>query len=235
MSLIIGITDTSSRYENYPAWVKGGRTDIEIIRLSHSENNAHEVDKCHGVLFSGGVDLHPKWYGRSETSYTGSPDSFDLKRDEFEMDVLRRARTINIPILGICRGMQLINVALGGSLFLDLETMGKNDHTRHGLTDGIHDITVVKNSLLFSITNELQGTVNSAHHQAVNKVSPMLRVTALSEDHVAEAAEFKEAEGKPWMLLVQWHPERLRHTHPGNPLEADIRKAFLQAAENHKK
>lgn len=231
MGLKIGITDTASRYENYPAWIKGSRTDVEIVRLSHSENNAHEAEKCHGVVFTGGVDLHPKWYGRSDTSYPGSPDHFDLKRDEFEMEVLRRVRAVNIPILGICRGMQLINVALGGSLLLDLESMGKEDHTRHGLTDGIHDITVVKNSLLFQITRELQGTVNSAHHQALNKVAPMLRVTALSPDHVAEAAEFKEPEGKPWMLLVQWHPERLRHTHPGNPLEADIRKAFLEAAE----
>jgi putative glutamine amidotransferase len=235
MSLTIGITDTSSRYENYPAWIKGGRTDIEIIRLSHSENNAHEVDKCHGIVFSGGVDIHPKWYGRSDISYPGSPDSFDVRRDEFELEVLRRVRILNLPILGICRGMQLINVALGGSLFLDLETMGKNDHTRHGLTDGIHDITVVKNSLLFSVTRELQGMVNSAHHQALNKVAPILRITALSEDHVAEAAEFKEPGGKPWMLLVQWHPERLCNTHPGNPLEADVRKAFLNATEKNQK
>lgn len=232
MKLKIGITDTASRYENYPAWIKGGSADIEIIRLSHSENNAHEVETCQGVVFSGGVDIHPKLYGRSDISYPGSPDKFDTKRDEFELEVFRQCRIHQKPVLGICRGMQLINVALGGSLYLDLETVGKEDHTRHGLTDGIHEVTLIKNTLLFEISKEICGTVNSAHHQAVNKIAPSLKISAYSPDRVAEAAEYTEPDGKHWLLLVQWHPERLHHNDPGNPLESEIRNAFLEVCKS---
>lgn len=228
MAIRIGITDTASRYENYPKWIKGDRADIEIVKLSASANNAHEVDTCHGVIFSGGVDIHPKFYGKTTEDYYKAPDVFDITRDEFELAIFKRTQELKKPVLGICRGLQLINVALGGTLILDLETSGKEDHTRHGMTDGIHDVTVIKNSLLFEYTKEFVGTVNSAHHQSINKIAPALKITALSPDMVAEAAEYKERENNSWMMLVQWHPERLHQTDPGNPLEMEIRNAFLQ-------
>lgn len=229
MGIRIGITDTASRYENYPAWVKGQRGDVEIVRLSASDNNVHEVETCLAVVFTGGVDVHPRFYGKSDENYAKAPDVFDLRRDEFELDVFRRAKAKGLPILGICRGLQLINVALGGTLVPDLETAGKEDHTRHGMTDGVHDVTVLKNSLLFGAAQELTGTVNSAHHQSIGKVAPELKITAYSPDLVPEAAEYAEKEGKPWMLLVQWHPERLHQNDPGNPLETEIRNAFFNA------
>lgn len=229
MGIRIGITDTASRYENYPAWVKGLRTDVEIVRLSAAENNAHEAESCQGIVLTGGVDVHPKFYGKSDENYAKAPDVFDTKRDAFELDVFKRAGEKGLPVLGICRGLQLVNVALGGTLVPDLETAGKEDHTRHGMTDGVHDVTVLKNSLLFGAVQELTGTVNSAHHQAIGKLAPGLKITAYSPDLVPEAAEYAEKEGKPWMLLVQWHPERLHLNDPGNPLETEIRNAFFKA------
>ena len=227
MSIRIGITDTASRYENYPKWIKGDRSDIEIVKLSAAQNNLQDVETCHGIIFSGGVDIHPKFYGKITEDYYKAPDVFDIARDEFELAVFNRTQELKKPVLGICRGLQLINVALGGSLVLDLETAGKEDHTRHGMTDGIHDVTVLKNSLLFECVQALTGTVNSAHHQSINKIAPVLKITAYSPDMVAEAAEYKDRENKPWMMLVQWHPERLHQNDPGNPLEIEIRKAFL--------
>lgn len=231
MNIRIGITDTASRYENYPAWVKGQRTDVEIVRLSAAQNNAHEVETCHAVVFTGGVDVHPRFYGKTDENYPKAPYTFDTLRDEFELDVFKRAQSKGLPVLGICRGLQLINVALGGTLVIDLETAGKEDHTRHGLTDGVHNITLLKNSLLFACSRELSGTVNSAHHQAIGKIAPGLKITAYSPDLVPEAAEYADKEGKPWMLLVQWHPERLHQNDPGNPLEIEIRKAFFEAID----
>ena len=228
MAIRIGITDTASRYGNYPAWIKGRRNDVEIVRLSADTGNAHEAAECDGIVFSGGVDIHPRFYGKTDEKYALAPDEFDIRRDEFELDVFRRAQTAHIPILGICRGLQLINVALGGTLVADLETAGKEDHTRHGMTDGVHDVTILKGSLLFQCAGELTGTVNSAHHQAIGKTAPGLKVTAYSPDLVPEAAEYADKDGKSWMLLVQWHPERLHLHDPGNPLETGIRDAFFK-------
>jgi len=232
MPIRIGITDTSSRYENYPKWIKGERADIEIVKLSADLNNLYELDSCQGIIFSGGVDVHPKFYGKTDENYFRAPDEFNVPRDEFELSVFKRTQELNIPVLGICRGLQIINVALGGTLVPDLESVGKEDHTRHGMTDGIHEVTIIKKSFLFDYTKELNGTVNSAHHQAIGKVSPELKITAYSPDMVAEAAEYKEKENNPWMMLVQWHPERLHQTDPGNPLEKAIRDAFLGALDN---
>lgn len=229
MSLRIGITDTTSRYENYPRWIKGDRNDIEIVKLSAQENNLQAIETCDGVIFSGGVDIHPSYYGKNTDDYYKAPDAFDRVRDDFELAAFALCKAQKKPILGICRGLQIINVALGGTLVLDLESVGKEDHTRHGLTDGIHDVTLIKNSFLFACSLALNGTVNSAHHQSINKVAPNLKITAFSPDMVAEAAEYKDKESEPWLMLVQWHPERLHQTDPGNPLEAGIRKAFLDA------
>lgn len=229
MDIVIGITDTASRYENYPAWITGNRTDIEIVKLSASLDNAHETTRCHGVLFSGGVDIHPKFYGFTNEKYAGAPDEFDLQRDEFEFSVFEIVRKHRIPALGICRGLQLINIALGGTLIPDLQTIGKLDHTRHGLVDGVHDVETNKDSLLYSITGTKQSTINSAHHQAIDKIAPTLNITAYSPDNVPEAAEYADFANNPWLLLVQWHPERLFQTNPGSPLEKEIQAAFLQA------
>lgn len=228
MTIRIGITDTASRYENYPAWIKGPRNDVEIVRLSADADNAHETADCDGIVFTGGVDIHPRFYGKTGENYANAPDEFDIRRDEFELDVFRRAQSVDIPVLGICRGLQLINAALGGTLVPDLEMAGKEDHTRHGMTDGIHEVTILKGSLLFECAGELSGTVNSAHHQAIGKTAPGLKVTAYSPDLVPEAAEYADKHGKSWLLLVQWHPERLHRNDPGNPLETGIRDAFFR-------
>jgi putative glutamine amidotransferase len=131
-------------------------------------------------------------------------------------------------VLAICRGMQLVNVALGGDLIQDLEESGKQDHRRHGDTDGGHEVTTEANSLLYQVTGVSTGNVNSAHHQAVGRLSEELMPDCFSPDGVVEGAEFKDKAGEPWLLCIQWHPERMKDKDT-NPLSKNIREKFLEA------
>ncbi len=232
MHLTIGITDTEAHYVNYPFWVKGDNKNIEIIKLS--QENSNELSKCDGVVLSGGIDTHPSFYGNPRANYPLAPKGFDIQRDEFELAVFKHTQQKSIPVLAICRGMQLVNIALGGNLLQDIEESGKHDHRRHGEVDGIHEISVAKGSLLHTITGCDKGIVNSAHHQALGKISNDLKVTSLSPDGIAESAEWKNADGKAFLLCVQWHPERLAQQQSGNPFTTAIREQFLKAAKEFK-
>lgn len=233
MSLLIGITDTEARYANYPSWIQGNDPNIEIIKLT--PENSGDLKRCDGIVLSGGIDTHPSFYGSQRLNYPLAPSPFNEARDVFELSVLKYAQENNIPVLGVCRGMQLVNIALGGDMIQDIEESGKSDHRRHGNLDGIHQIEVVKDSLLYTITGCEKGTINSAHHQALGKIADSLRVTGLSPDGIAESTEWKEPEGKPFLLCVQWHPERLAQQQPDNPFAKAIREQFIKAVQNFKK
>lgn len=232
MKITIGITDTEARYSNYPLWIKGKDPNIEIIKLSTS--NADEVKNCDGIVLSGGLDTHPNYYKNERSDYPFAPNEFDTKRDEFEFNVFKLAQENNIPVLAVCRGMQLVNIALGGDLIQDIEETGKPDHRRHA-EDGVHEITVVKDTLFYEITGLESGIINSAHHQALGKIASDLKVSAFSPDGIAEAAEWKNKEDKPFLLCVQYHPERLAQQQPENPFTRDIRKEFLKAVNKKTK
>ena len=229
MHLTIGITDSETRYENYPKWIKGNDLAIEIIKLT--PENKNELERCHGIVLSGGIDTHPKFYNNKNTEYPLAPKKFNEQRDEFEISVFNYAQKQNIPVLAICRGMQLVNVALGGNLIQDIEESGKKDHRSHDGTDGIHEITITKDSLLFEISGNEKEIVNSAHHQALSAVASDLKITAYSSDGIPEATERKNKSGKPFLLCVQWHPERLATLQPDNPFSNKIRETFLEAVK----
>lgn len=226
----IAITYTASRYENYERWVRGADSDIEVVMLSVDRDNLDDLRNCHGLVLTGGTDLHPDTY-RADAEYPNAPeDGFDRQRDDFEMAAFDLATLLNIPVLAICRGMQLVNVALGGTLVQDLEAASYADHKRHGMIDGEHPVRVVENTVLEFIITGLDGQINSAHHQAIGKLAPSLTISAWSEDNVPEAAEWLDRSDKPFLLCVQWHPERLSLTQPGNPFEENIRTSFLLSA-----
>lgn len=228
MHLTIGITITEARYSNYPLWIKGDNSEIEIIQLT--QTNSEDLKKCDGIVLSGGIDTHPKFYKNECISYQFAPKEYDVARDEFELHVFKFAQDKNIPVLAVCRGMQLVNIALGGDLIQDIEESGKLDHRRHD-KDGVHEITVVKDSLFYAVTGIASGIINSAHHQALGKIASDLKVSAFSPDGIAEAAEWKNKADKPFLLCVQYHPERLAQQQPENPFTRDIRKEFLKAVE----
>jgi putative glutamine amidotransferase len=158
-----------------------------------------------GLLISGGNDVDPTFYG--EKKKTGKL-SVTRERDLFEMDLLRKAKARGIPILAICRGMQLANVAFGGSLYQDFRMEPKFlNHTLEGSTiyNKKHPVIIEKPSQLFQIIKKERVMVNTGHHQMVKKVAPGWVVSVKSEkDGVIEGIEPK---GDVPIVCVQWHPE----------------------------
>lgn len=226
MSITIGITDTESSYENYHSWIQESDTNSTIIKLSPA--TVHLIGNCKGIILSGGVDTHPSFYNNKRLNYPLAPREFNMERDKFELSVFEYSQTNNIPVLAICRGMQLVNIALGGDMIQDIEETNRTDHRKINNKDRIHAITVQKNSLLHSITQSEYGNVNSAHHQALGNIAEDLKVTAVSHDGVAECIEWKDATGKPFLLGVQWHPERFTDELSNSPFSKNIRDYFFK-------
>ncbi|HTY58666.1 MAG TPA: gamma-glutamyl-gamma-aminobutyrate hydrolase family protein [Bacteroidota bacterium] len=211
--MIIGITDPmrdAATFEGYAALARKWIPGVEVQILSCVTGTFSEIGRCDALLLTGGGDIHPKFYSRDED--VALAREVKIGRDLFEFDVIREAMERGIPVLGICRGFQVFNVAMGGSLLPDIEAAGLPSHRREDERDRMHGVRVVKGSLLHSITGETEGTVNSSHHQAVDAVGRGLKVAARSDDGVIEALEWEEPAGKPFLMLVQWHPERLGET-----------------------
>ena len=221
----IGITDCK-KYKNYEQWFLNAPEDVEVIQLSYHDNNLYVVDQCDGIVLSGGEDVHPERYKRPDLLRHLNEDNINPTRDEFEWRVIEKSFALKKPVLGICRGLQLMNIYLGGSLIHDIPTV--KDHHGHGSKeniDGRHSIHVQENSLLHFITKNTSGEINSAHHQAVEKYADDLVITAISEPGIVETLEWASPQNKPWLLLVQWHPERMPDQ--DNPFASGIRTAFL--------
>lgn len=159
-----------------------------------------------GLILSGGEDVDPARYGESpDGARTVSPE-----RDAMEIDLLHRALERSVPVLAICRGMQMLNVALGGSLYQDLETkMGTGiDHDRYREFAGqIHSIRTEGAELLRDVFPDEDFVQNSAHHQGIHELAPVLTPVAWAPDGLVEAVELRDPSAA-WTAGVQWHPER---------------------------
>jgi putative glutamine amidotransferase len=203
---------------------------VEPVKLSIHTGNAADVETCDGILFSGGEDLHPVLYGKPEYVEEFGLEEIIPARDQFEYDVLRMALESKKPILGICRGLQLINVYLGGTLVPDIPALLQSAaHGKKNRLDQTHAIRVEPGSLLHSICGRELGTVNSAHHQSANRPAESLKISASGEPGIPEAMEWKDRTGKSWLLLVQWHPERMSDL--SSPFSAFVKNAFLKAVK----
>jgi putative glutamine amidotransferase len=227
--MIIGITDTlNSKFDSYVAWVRKVARDAEIIKLSLLLKNRQEIRRCDGLILSGGSDIHPKFYGREDLMEQLDKDDVNDKRDDFEFKVLKDALKQAIPILGICRGMQLFNVAHGGSMIVDVRSAGYANHAKtKEKKDRRHKVEIVPSTMLHWIVETTKGEINSAHHQAVDVIASGLRVTAKAPDGIVEGLEWEESENKPFMQLVQWHPERMEDF--SNPCSKNLLEHFILA------
>lgn len=163
-------------------------------------------ERLDGVLLPGGGDVDPSEYQAERHPTTGN---IDHDRDRTEIALTRWAWEDSLPAFGICRGIQVMNVALGGSLIQDVPSLVAQP-LRHDLDPGetrsriLHDVTLAEDSRLAQIIGQAQVPVNSIHHQAIETPAPVLRVVGHAPDGVIEAVEVAE---KPFFAAVQWHPE----------------------------
>lgn len=221
--MIIGITDTlgsEHKFTLYLDWLKCSGIDVETVKLSYKLDNLDKLSLCDALVLTGGHDIDPALY-HGPTHHPTIVD-VDRKRDEFECKALERALHADLPVLGICRGLQLANVFFGGTLIPDIEEAGYQSHRAEKGAECRHNLTVEEHSLLFEIIGMKRGNVNSSHHQAALNVGKGLRVVARSDDGIIEAMEFENANAKPFFLLVQWHPERM------NDVENSFSQSVLQ-------
>ncbi len=213
-SLLITCQNKSAVERNYIPAVRLGGWDGDI-RLALAGSPPPPLDGVAGLLMPGGYDIHPRWWDEDEAlHHTAEPDE---NRDNLEIPLTREAWRRGLPILGICRGEQVLNVALGGTLIQDIPChCGVEDalHRRGSSeeADEAHQVWVAPGSRLAQLVGGDQATVNSRHHQAVLKVAPCLNPVAWYRDPGLglELVEGIEAPGpNRWVVGVQWHPENL--------------------------
>ncbi|MGZ5191764.1 MAG: gamma-glutamyl-gamma-aminobutyrate hydrolase family protein, partial [Flavisolibacter sp.] len=226
----IGISYCEYNFQNYWNWFNAEELsdDIELVELSFQKNNTEDIKVCDGFILTGGVDVTPSLYKESE-NYENAPSDFRTERDLFEKHIYEFSQENKLPLLGICRGMQLVNVLEGGKLIQDLGKANRV-HKKQD-TDKQHEIRIERQSLLFETTGLAIAKVNSAHHQVVriDALGNNLKVNSWSEtdDSAPEGLEFTDKKGKAFMLCVQWHPERMPDKEM-NPASINIKKRFLK-------
>ena len=206
-------------YQKYIDWVNYSYPEIEIIDVySKDKNFVDSVLKISsGLLLSGGVDVHPGRFGRAEDA---DKCEIDLDRDTLEFHLIKQSLRKKMPILGVCRGMQMINVATGGSLIVDIPTEIQNhlDHQNGLPEDSYHRVIIEENTMLYNLLNSNEEIVNSNHHQAVHKLGENLKATSKTSDGIIESIEWMNPIGKSWLIAIQWHPERLINKNASKPI-----------------
>lgn len=178
----------------------------------------HEVD---GMILTGGTDIHPSYHGKdSAVAQCGTIDEY---RDSLELALVEHSFERNIPTLGGCRGMQLLNVAKGGSLIIDIPSeIGSNIHQQKE-GDAYH--MVYCHPWLANILENDSAEVNSNHHQAIDELADGFKVMAYSKDSIIESFYLENKLEHPFVLGVQWHPERMERD---NPMAANLARVFIQ-------
>ncbi|MES2764707.1 MAG: gamma-glutamyl-gamma-aminobutyrate hydrolase family protein [Bacteroidota bacterium] len=234
MKIAISKGSGSEKYENYGKWIKKADEEVECVDMSKldKEEALKTLEECAGIVFTGGEDIEPSRYGKT-VDFTEKHVETDPKRDELEFALVEKAEQLKMPILGICRGAQLLNVAFGGTLIVDVPSEYKTEQEHRALEkkDEKHQVEVMSGSILKKIAGTLEGEVNSAHHQAVDKLPQTLAAAAKAPDGIIEAFEWADAMGKPFMLAVQWHPERMENQE--SPMSLPIARHFLFEAESY--
>ncbi len=215
---IVGITKPLDYFDREPLWGNAGgyRAVVEIVTAVETSGGTAQLlfpgfdePKIDALILPGGGDLDPSLYGQTPHSSLGD---LDPKFDEYQLRWARSCFDSKLPMLGICRGMQVMNVAAGGTLIQHVEGADRHfpDFARDDASlrpTPVHSLTLERGSELAKIVKDDTVKVNSLHHQAVDKVASLFEVSARADDGLVEGIERRDA----WQVGVQFHPEDLRH------------------------
>ena len=196
------------------AVVRSGAVPLILSPLAGTAHIELLLDALDGLVLTGGEDVDPVYFGQTPHPRLGNVDA---ERDAFELAIFRRALGRGLPVLAICRGIQLVNVALGGTLWQDIpsERPGALDHSPTSPRDQrTHPVQIEAGSRLAEALGADHCVVNSFHHQSIRDLAPGLRISARAPDGEIEGVESSEPD--LWLLAVQWHPEEF-HGHDAAP------------------
>lgn len=227
----IAVSKTS---ESYETWLRKAEAKVQPVNMYglKVDSALQVLAGCDGLLLTGGEDVFPDYYGKPEEIKLC--EEIDRYRDSLEMALIHKAIELKMPIFGICRGEQILNVATGGTLIADIPTEVADASVIHRCPEGtaecMHYINIDPKTILFQVTGAQTGIVNSFHHQAVEKTGPGMRITAVAENGVAEAIEREHAQQGSFMMGVQWHPERLTQS---PDLSLPLAEYFLEEAREY--
>ena len=222
MKPIIGVTVDKTRWDGYnyqkinecnlKALTNSGAIPLMLPITGDDALIDDYLSIVDGLYFSGGNDIDPLLFGEDPIKEIGE---IDYSRDEFEIKLIKKAASKNMPILGICRGAQVINAALGGSLYQDIyaQREGTNGHSPKFSSGGYahHRVKITKDSKVYDILKTEEINVNSFHHQAVKRLAEGFKITAVSEDGIIEAIE---SVNHSFLVGIQWHPEIMFERYP---------------------
>ncbi len=187
---------------------RAGGQPVIIPIIENLETMTRTINLLDGIIFSGGADIHPRVYGESPKKNLGI---MNPNRDIHEINLAKKVLyEMNIPVLGVCRGIQLLNVATGGTLYQDL-ILEKKEVFNHSLLGSpkdypAHKVNIKKESRLYEIFKKEELWVNSYHHQGIKKLGKDFIVTMTADDGVIEAIEYSSDR---FVVAVQWHPEMM--------------------------
>jgi putative glutamine amidotransferase len=199
-----------------------GIVPVVIPPLASEESVNAIMDRVDGLLLSGGEDVEPTLYGQPRSSGCGTSN---IGRDRTEIALVKAAQERHMPVLAICRGPQLLNVALGGTLIQDIPTEVPNalpHEVREDRAARVHEVMIDEGSLIAEAIGDTKISVNSLHHQSVRDVAPGLKVTARAPDGIIEGLESESPDW--WVMAVQWHPEEMNNS--PEPWDRGLFKAF---------
>ena len=219
---MIGITVCENNFDLYLRWLEHFNAKFAVIDFR--ENDAlDKFSSVSGLILSGGIDIYPELYNDWENKEdTGK---YNSNRDGFEYKLIEYALKYEIPILGICRGCQLLNVYFNGSLIYDIPTIRKVNHNKIDKdTMRLHNINIVKDTILYNCVNKETGIVNSSHHQSVDRLGEGLMISSRADDGIIESIEYADKSNKSFLMGIQWHPERL--TNYNDEFSKNIYHAF---------
>ena len=229
MKPVIGITQCY-KFVNYERAIKEHGGQVKKLMIGEDQANT-SID---GLLLPGGIDIHPDFYHEKKHPTTNCDDTKVL--DEFEKSLFEEAMEKDIPVFGICRGIQIMNVTMGGSLYQHIPDQIPEIfpglftdfpiHKKNG-NDTEHEIKITTESRLSQIIGESSRMVNSSHHQAVKVISDKLVVTAQSKDGIIEAMEYPL---RQFVIGVQYHPERMLQDPELQEHASKLFEAFIEAA-----